>query len=129
MTKLSVDPPVVSSLLQILHLLMPHFPLVHFRLYNKLKSYVLLSTLPVNINNLTISRRRQGDYEPIFTEPSLHVIIEPEASNCFSINLKVFTNNNQRHFTRTHALQVYYCRKKNKSFSQCRLTDQNAGNQ
>ena len=35
MTKLSVDPLVVSSLLQILHLFMPHFSLVHFRLYNK----------------------------------------------------------------------------------------------
>ena len=92
----------------------------------------MLSTLPVNIAKkyqyLTISRRRQGDYEPIFTEPSLHVIIEPEASNCFSINLKVFTNNNQRNFTRTHFKSITV-EKKTKSYSQCRLTDQNAGNQ
>ena len=36
MTKLSVDPPVVSSLLQILHLFIPHFSL-HFRLHNLIK--------------------------------------------------------------------------------------------
>ena len=34
------------------------------------------------LNYLTISRRRLGDYKPIFTEPK---------ANCFSINFQVFT--------------------------------------
>ena len=32
----------------------------------------------------------RGDYKPLFTEP--------EATNCFSINFQVFTNNSQLNF-------------------------------
>ena len=35
---------------------------------------------------LTISRRRRGDYKPIFTEVNIQFeITKPEATNCFSI--------------------------------------------
>ena len=66
------------------------------------------STL-LNTEYLTISRRRQGDYKPIFTQPKANigleyrlVITEPEATNCFSINFQVFTNNNQHNFIKIH---------------------------
>ena len=40
---------------------------------------------------LTISRRRRGDYKPIFTEPK-----------CFSINFQAFTKKNQHNFIKIH---------------------------
>ena len=44
---------------------------------------------------LTISRRKQADYKPIY-------FTEPEATNCFNINLHVFANNNQQNFIKIH---------------------------
>ena len=35
------------------------------------------------------------------------VISEPEATNCFSINFQVFTNNNQLNFTKIH-FDIHY---------------------
>ena len=54
---------------------------------------------------LTISHPRRGYYKPIYTyslsrrrsEYGL-VIIEHDATNCFSIHFQVFTNNNQHNF-------------------------------
>ena len=48
---------------------------------------------------ITISRRRRGYTSPYYrTEGEVNmytlVINEPEATNCFSINLQVFANNN-----------------------------------
>jgi hypothetical protein len=43
---------------------------------------------------LTISRRRRSEYRLVITEP--------EATNCFSINFQVFTNNNPHNFIKIH---------------------------
>ena len=45
------------------------------------------------------------------------VITEPEATNCFSINFQVFTNNNQLYKHYKNSLQIYYCIEKQKSKS------------
>ena len=88
---------------------------------------------PYGIEYLTISRRRRGDYKPIFTQPkrinlySLSrseyrlVIIEPGATNCFSINFQVVTNNNQDNFIKNHFKFITVSkRQKAKSYSRCR---------
>ena len=70
----------------------------------KLSAGILVSRL---VGYLRISRRRRGDYKPIFTEPKAKliyrlVITESEATNCFSINFQVFANNNRLNFTKIH---------------------------
>ena len=76
---------------------------------------------------LTISRRRPGDYKPIFTEPKAK---SPnlEATNCFSKNFQVFTNNNQQYFYYKNSLQIYYrMKKKTKSTSDYHFRDTESG--
>ena len=55
-------------------------------------TYINAHVLPEGkvITSLYLLSQRQIDYKPIFTEP--------EATDCFSINFQVFTNNNQHNF-------------------------------
>ena len=55
---------------------------------------------------LTIRGRRRADYKPTFTDPKAKwiyvVIADAEATNCFSINFQVFTNDNRLNITKIH---------------------------
>ena len=59
---------------------------------------------------LTISRQRRGDYKPTILSRKRSecrlVITETEASNCFSINSHMFTNNNQHNFIKIHFILI-----------------------
>ena len=54
------------------------------------------------------------------------VIIEPEETNCFSINFQVFTNSNQHNFINIHFKFItVQKRQKEKSYSIVRIQEKN----
>ena len=74
---------------------------------NDMLYYVLQRCIRSSVTGyLTISRRRRSEYRLVITEPH-------EATNCFSINFQVLTNNNRLNFTKIHFKFITVLKSKN----------------
>ena len=71
------------------------------------------------VDYLTIVRRRRGHLQAYSYGAKGEVnnyrlvIAGPEATNCFSVNFQVFTNNNQHNFIKIHFNLLLYKKKTN----------------